>query len=144
MGIAIATKIPNPYISIPLAFASHFFLDRVPHWNPHLTSETKKFGKPTLKTTIIVALDVSTSLAIGIFFALRATDSTQAVIILLASFASVLPDVLEGPYFFLGFRNKLLEKWINLQKSIQVNADFIPGTLTQVVTLLATFYWIIL
>jgi len=41
VGAAIATKIANPFISLPLAFASHFLLEKVPHWNPHLNTEKK-------------------------------------------------------------------------------------------------------
>ena len=143
MGIAIATKIPNPWVSIPLAFTSHFILERVPHWNPHLNTETKKYGKPTKKSTIIVAIDVALSLSLGFFVASRALpNSTQYLNILLCSFASVLPDVVEGPYFFLGVRNKFLENWIKLQKSLQVDTKIIPGLLTQSITLLATLFWI--
>lgn len=42
IGAAIATKVGNPFLAIPLAFASHFVLETVPHWNPHLNTETKK------------------------------------------------------------------------------------------------------
>ena len=41
VGAAIAASIPNPLIAIPLAFASHFALELVPHWNPHLNTELK-------------------------------------------------------------------------------------------------------
>jgi hypothetical protein len=34
VGIAIAKLIPNPWIAIPLAFLSHFFLDLYPEWYP--------------------------------------------------------------------------------------------------------------
>lgn len=143
LGIAIASKIPNPWVSIPLAFASHFLLERVPHWNPHLNTETKKYGKPTKNSTIIVIIDVAISLSLGFFVASKALpDSTQAINILLCSFASVLPDVLEGPYFFLGVRNKFLENWIKFQKSLQVDAKIIPGLTTQLITLVATLFWI--
>ena len=143
LGIAIATKIPNPWVSIPLAFTSHFLLERVPHWNPHLNTETKKFGKPTKKSTIIVIIDVAISLALGFFVASRALpDLTQYINILLCSFASVLPDIIEGPYFFLGVRNKYLENWIKFQKSIQVDIKIIPGLSTQLITFIATLFWI--
>lgn len=143
LGIAIATKIPNPWISIPLAFTSHFLLERVPHWNPHLNTETKKFGKPTKNSTIIVIIDVAVSLALGFFVASKSLPNVnQSINILLCSFASVLPDVLEGPYFFLGVRNKFLENWIKFQKSLQVDAKIIPGLTTQLITLIATLFWI--
>ncbi len=144
VGAAIALKIPNPLISIPLAFASHFILERVPHWNPHLNTETEKYGRPTKKSTIIVVADVAFSLLIGGSIAYRALpDTGQAITILAASLAAVLPDIVEGPYFFLGVRNKLLKKWIDLQKSIQSDIDLIPGLATQFITLLVTLWWIL-
>lgn len=143
LGIAIATKISSPWIAIPLAFASHFLLERVPHWNPHLNAETEKFGKPTKQSTTIVIIDVAISLALGFFYSYKALpNSAQSINILLCSFAAALPDIVEGPYFFLGIRNKVIENWIKFQKSIQVDTKIIPGLLTQVVTVLATLYWI--
>lgn len=142
VGAAIATKIPNPYIAIPLAFASHFVFERVPHWNPHLNTELKKHGKVTKKSTYIVIADVTVALTVGLYFASRASNTTHAITILLASFASVLPDVVEGPYFFLKMRHKAIKAWIKWQKSIQVDTSLIPGLLTQVITIAAAFWWV--
>ena len=58
VGAAIATKVVNPALALPLAFGSHFILERVPHWNPHLNTEKNKFGKITVVSTKIVILDV--------------------------------------------------------------------------------------
>ena len=144
VGAAIATKIPNPYIAIPLSFASHFVLEKVPHWNPHLYTELKKDGKVTRQSTAIVIFDVILSLAFGIFVAsLKLPDYSHATTILLSCFASVLPDVVEGPYFFLGVKNDLIKKWIKWQRSIQANAKPFWGLATQIITIVAAFYWIL-
>jgi len=143
VGAAIASKITNPLLSIPMSFISHFMLDKVPHWNPHLNLETEKYGKPTKKSTIITVLDVSTSLVIGSFIAYRAYPNvSQTINILLCCLMASLPDIVEGPYYFLGLRDKLSKKWIGWQKSIQVDTNFILGTLTQITTILASLYWI--
>ncbi len=143
VGAAIATKVVNPALAIPLAFASHFILEKVPHWNPHLNSETEKYGRPTKKSTYIVIADVAASLALGGYIASRALpDWGQMATILAACFAAVLPDVLEGPYFFLKMRSEIIKKWIKLQKSIQVDIPIIPGLITQVITVLLAFWWI--
>lgn len=144
VGAAIATKIPNPLISIPLAFASHFVLEKVPHWNPHLNTETKKFGRPTKNSTIIVIADVITSLVFGFFIAGKVLpDTGHAMTILLACFAASLPDIIEGPYYFLNIRRyKFIEKWIAFQKSLQTDTDIIPGLLTQFLTIAAGMWWI--
>src|SRR3989338_11425423 len=110
VGAAIATKIINPALAIPLAFASHFVLEKIPHWNPHLNTEKKKYGKVTKNSTYLVAVDVVISLIIGFSLAFRVMPNTyHAVTILLACFVSVLPDVIEGPYFFFYFRNKYIK-----------------------------------
>lgn len=144
VGAAIATKVANPALAIPLALGSHFVLEKIPHWNPHLNSETEKFGKPTNQSTKIVIADVAASLAAGFFIASRVLpDTGHFVTILAASFAAALPDIVEGPYFFLGLRNKIIKRWILFQKSLQEDTTIVPGLLTQLVTVIAAFWWIL-
>ncbi len=143
VGAAIAMKVVNPALAIPLALGSHFLLEKIPHWNPHLNTEMEKYGKVTKKSTVIVIIDVCTSLALGFFIASKALPSTShAATILVASLASVLPDVIEGPYFFLGIKSKYINKWISFQKSIQVNTSIVPGLLTQVIIIATALWWI--
>lgn len=143
VGVAIATAIPNPLIAIPLSFASHFVLEMIPHWNPHLNTETEKFGSPTKKTTAITAVDATIALVSGSFFAYKALpDVSQTITILACSFAAVLPDVMEGPYFFLHKKSNWIKKWIHFQKSLQSDTGPIFGMLTQIVTILAVIFWL--
>jgi len=144
VGAAIATRVVNPALALPLAFASHFVLEKVPHWNPHLNTETEKYGKPTKKSTNIVIADVAASLAAGFFIASRVLpDTGHFVTILAASFVAALPDIIEGPYFFLGVRSTIVKKWILFQKSIQADTTLVPGLLTQLATVIAAFWWIL-
>lgn len=143
VGAAIASKIPNPFIAIPLAFLSHFVLEGVPHWNPHIVSETKKYGSPTSKSTAIIAIDVTFALLTGSLIAWRALPNTNhAITIMAASFASVLPDLIEFPYFFMKARNKFLIFWLGFQKSLQVDTTPFWGAITQTATILAAILWI--
>lgn len=143
VGAAIATKIPNPFISIPLAFLSHFALEKVPHWNPHIVTETKKYGMPTKKSIVIIAIDVALALGLGSFLAYRALpDTNHALTIFFASFASVLPDLIESPYFFLKMRSKFLKSWLTFQKSLQVDTTPFWGFVTQTATIAAALLWI--
>jgi len=144
VGAAIATKIPNPLISIPLAIASHFVLEKVPHWNPHLNTEKAKYGKITKQSTKIVIVDTAISLGLGFFIASKALpDTAHFATIIAACFFSVLPDIVEGPYFFFDVKNKLIDNWITFQKSIQVDAEIIPGLVTQILTVAGAFWWIL-
>ncbi|HKB88606.1 MAG TPA: hypothetical protein VKC53_03060 [Patescibacteria group bacterium] len=143
VGAAIATKIPNPLIAIPLAFLSHFVLEKVPHWNPHIVTETKKYGAPTQKSITIIALDVALALGTGSLIAWQALPNRgHAITIMLASFASVLPDLIESPYFFLNMRSKFLKSWITFQKSLQNDTTPLWGLLTQVITIAAAILWL--
>jgi len=144
VGAAIATKIPNPAIALPLAFASHFVLDMVPHWNPHLNTEIKKFGKVTPQTTVLIATDVVLALIFGSIMATNfATSNAHMVNIFLGAFAGVAPDVIEAPYFFLKWKNKFLIRWLAFQKSIQVDTTVVPGLTTQVATVIAALWWVV-
>ncbi len=134
LGAAIAVAIPNPLISIPLAFASHFLLDMTPHWNPHLNTEMKKHGHLTQQTLFIIGLDLACAVLLTIFIA------RSDVNIYLAAFAAILPDIAEGPYFLFGWRNKYLDPILRFQKSIQANANIFWGLLTQVLVLLGSLY----
>lgn len=143
VGAAIATKVVNPALAIPLAFGSHFLVEKIPHWNPHLNTEKRKYGKITKKTTKIVIIDVILSLALGGFIAYQALpDMGHAVTILAASFFAALPDIIEGPYFFFDVKSEFIKKWIVFQKSIQIDAEIIPGLLTQVIVVAAALWWV--
>ncbi len=136
LGAAIAVAIPNPIISIPLAFASHFLLDMVPHWNPHINTEMKKYGKLTKPTLFIIGVD----LVAAIIFTIIVAKANPYIYI--ASFMSILPDIAEGPYFLFGWRNKYMDIVLRFQRSIQASANVFWGLLTQVIIILASIYWI--
>jgi len=143
VGAAIALKISNPALAIALALTSHFVLDLIPHWNPHLYTEIKENGKISFQSKKLVIFDTAGSIVAGILiasFALPNFDRFLTVII--ACLAAVLPDLVEAPYFFLGVKNKLLQKWIVFQRSIQFNIDLPLGALTQILVLLTAFWWI--
>src|SRR5438309_1133076 len=94
VGAAIATLIPIPAIALPLALASHFATDYIPHWNPHTESQ----GNFSTGSIAVIAADSLAALGVGIVLALR---SNHPYLILLACLLAVLPDVVEIPHFFL-------------------------------------------
>ncbi|KKU12133.1 MAG: hypothetical protein UX19_C0006G0009 [Candidatus Woesebacteria bacterium GW2011_GWA1_45_8] len=143
VGAAIATKVVNPALALPLALGSHFILDRIPHWNPHLFTETQKYGQPSQKSTILAWVDVGVSLGLGLFVASRyLQDPGKVALILACCLASVLPDLVKWPYYFLKKRGGLLEKWVFFERKLQVNASFWPGVFTQLALIVASFWWI--
>lgn len=144
VGIAIATKLNNPALSLPLAFTSHFALDFIPHWNPHLNQEINKHGRITKLTTAIVIIDVVISLVAGLAIAyMNAQDIESFITIIFGGFLAVLPDVVEAPYYFFGFRSLIIARWVRFQTNLQCNIPLLPGVLTQLIIIGASVWWLI-
>jgi len=143
-GIAIAANVAPLWASVPLSFASHFVLDMIPHWNPHLNTEMRTYGKITQRTKNIIYVDTAVAFGIIGFAMLRAGVTTPyAFAIGLNGIASITPDLMEAPYFFFHMRHKALLVWLKFQKSIQSDAELIPGLLTQVVVIAVSLWWML-
>lgn len=143
VGAAIAVAIPNPLISIPLAIGSHFLLDSLPHWNPHMNTDLKKYGKVTSRNTNIVIADSVTALLLGSVVAYSyIPDTARSLAILLTCFSAVLPDLVEAPHYFMGHRNELVNKYIAWQKSIQFDVAPVPGLAVQAIVILVSLWTI--
>lgn len=138
VGIAIATSIPNPIISVPLSFLMHFAGDKVPHWDFY--SNTKKEERLIGWRPLAVMADLVAGVAVGLtftYYALWVTfDTSLALNIFLCGIASVLPDALEGPYIFMKYEPKFLRHLTNLQRKAQFQAPLPWGILSQVFVVL--------
>ncbi|MDO8487955.1 MAG: hypothetical protein Q7S31_01400 [bacterium] len=140
VGAAIATAIPNPYIALPLALASHFVTDYLPHWNPHINTELKSKGMISSKSRLIILLDSGFALMLGTLIAARfLPDVSRFSVIFFACFLAVAPDVAEIPYYFLGMQNvPLIKKLISWQRGHQWNVRPMLGVLTQAIVVIAS------
>ncbi len=107
-GAFIATKIPNPFISIPLILASHFLEDRIPHWDvgQGLTSQ-KKSKKSAFLQELFFDFPLS-FLIVFVFFQMGKPFDYRPW---LGWFLGLLPDFLEFPYLFLQYRSPLMKKF---------------------------------
>lgn len=144
VGATIATTIGQPALALPLAILSNFILDIIPHWNPHLFTEVQNKKKLSHKSLVIVLIDASLGLIIGLFLAFRFyPDLTKVIYILSGSLLASIADLVEAPYFFLNVKNRYLLKLIHLQRSIQVDVPIVPGLLTQII-LVGSCLWLIL
>jgi hypothetical protein len=146
VGIALATKFPNPWVAIPLSLASHFILDKIPHWNPHLYTETKKLGHPSKASETVAFVDIGVAFILGSAFAFRALPNTQmAILILASSFASVFSDVIKYPYYYFAtFRPKWLVWWVEIERNLQVDSKSpFWGIVSQALVVVASLVWIL-
>ncbi len=101
-GALIASKIPNPLISIPLVLLSHYIEDRIPHWDvgQGLTKK-KKSKKAAFLQELFFDFPFSIVLVYLIFQAGQPTINWLAW---LGWFVGLLPDFLEFPYLFLNMK----------------------------------------
>jgi len=131
-GATLATKIGNPAFSFPLCLASNFLIDLLPHWNPHLYTEKKKFGCLKPKTVLFLFMDSSFGLILGLIIAFTAPDTKSFFIIILGSFLAVLGDLVEAPFYLFDWQNGLVKKLIAFQRNHQWNVPFWPGMISQI------------
>lgn len=144
LGAAIATSIPNPYVSLPLALASHFITDYVPHWNPHINTELKSQGKISTQSRLIILVDSGLALMLGTLIAAQSLPNlSRFIVIMAACFLAVAPDVMEIPYYFLGMQNiPWIKKLIEFQRSHQWNVKPIWGIITQILIVIFCIFLI--
>jgi len=143
LGTAIAMKVGNPYLALPLAFASHFLLDKVPHWNPHTYTEAVNKGKLQNDTVRFALSDIALSAILGVGLASTALpDYTTALIILAGGFLGVMPDVVKYPFFLVkSTRKGLYKKYVDFERSLQVEVGFRMGMFVQLIVTLASIWW---
>lgn len=97
-GALIASKIPNPLISIPLVLAAHYFEDSIPHWDVGTGMGNKKDGKhKALLQELFIDLPSSFVIVFLFFQYGHATIVWQAW---LGWFFALLPDFLDAPAWF--------------------------------------------
>jgi len=140
VSLAIFKIYPHPLEAVLLSFLSHFILDFfIPHWNPHLYTEFKKQGKISLNSIIIILIDGFIALTLISFLSFKALpDISQVFWYLACAGAAVLPDLIEIPYYFLNWKNKILTQYVNFEHKNQAKSDGIIGILTQVLIIIAS------
>lgn len=103
-GAFIATKIPQPYISIPLIFASHYLEDWIPHWD---VGTGLSNGKRKKSTAVVLELgELAATIGLIYFYWQQgsAEFNSQAWF---GAFVGLVPDFLEAPNNFLNIHPKI-------------------------------------
>lgn len=100
VAAAIVAAIPDPRISLPLALASHFVMDAIPHWD----FGTNWRARSKTATGAIAIFDTLLGFTVA-YFAFG--GKVELPILLAGVTLGNLPDWLEAPYYiFFAKRNK--------------------------------------
>jgi len=97
IGTVIAAKISNPALAIPLALASHFVADMIPHWDEALERKEKGLDRVFIESCADLLLGFALSYTL-IFFLFPQTNLLYAFLLIIVA---QLPDWLMAPYLFL-------------------------------------------
>jgi hypothetical protein len=137
---AIYRAIPNPLLSVPLAFTSHFIMDAVPHWDfgTQWRSRSKKM------TGAFAILETVFAITLAYLCYHGKSDSIP---LLLTIIASEIPDWMEAPWYIFfahqnkhvpgeraGFWEKLTYTVYKTENTVHAKAPFPIGVFTQVIT----------
>jgi hypothetical protein len=137
-GAFIASKIPNPFISIPLVLASHFLEDKVPHWDvgQGLTKKTK-----SKKSAFYQELFIDFPLSIAIVFFFFQFNRPFNPLPWIGWFVALLPDFLEFPRNFLGYEPFFLKPINKFHHHFHHSTPKkLVGLTPQILLLLAIFF----
>lgn len=105
-GAFIASKIPNPYIAVPLTIASHYLEDYIPHWDVG-QGLTKKAKSP--KAAFLQELFFDFPLSLILVFLFFQLGKPFDPLPWIGWFIGILPDFLEAPKNFLGYEPSFLK-----------------------------------
>ena len=136
-GAFIATKIHNPYLSVPLIIASHFLEDFIPHWDvgQGLTKKIKSHKAAFLQELFT---DLPASILIVFFF--FQYGQSFSIYPWLGWFVALLPDFIEFPYLFLGWRFTPIKQMAAFHKFWHHSVpDKIRGLLPQLLVILLIY-----
>lgn len=143
-GAFIATKIPQPLISIPLILVSHYIIDAIPHWDAGtgLSNGTKTPKQAFLAE--IPDLFLAAALVILLFQLGKPLDlqSASGLAPYWGGFVGLLPDFLEAPRNFLQYEPKWLKPFNDFHHSHHNSIpNKVKGLIPQII-LVATIYFL--
>jgi hypothetical protein len=127
-GVTLGIVIGDPILVVPIAIASHFLLDSVPHWQ-----ETMAPYDPTWKTYLRIPIDFGIGICI-VALALHFQPQYSATILLGAFFASA-PDLDVLVIAFPWLKKGIVEAYWNWHCKIQREITSLWGVTTQLVVL---------
>lgn len=128
IGASLATTIANPVIGIPLAIASHFAADLVPHWD----AGTNHRQKSALRLKIEATLDVLLGFAL-VLILFRTQALANPVYMFSMVIAAQLPDWLAAPDSMFNLKVPPFSWMYKIGHETQTRMQLPWGLVTQVV-----------
>lgn len=137
-GAFIATKIPNPFISIPLIIASHYFEDWIPHWDVG-TGLSK--GLRTKRDAFLMELvDMAVTLALLYWF-WQLGNPSIAYAAYWGAFVGLLPDFIAAPTTFFNWEPFFLKPFNYLHETLHTSIPHkFLGLLPQFIIIILIFF----
>lgn len=128
IGTVIAAKIGNPALAAPIALASHFAADALPHWDTgyHRTHKSKR------KFFIQSFLDVILGFVLSYFLISLFFPSTNLIYAFFIILMAQLPDWLTAPYLFFDMKYAPFCWIYRLQKVFDKSLGMPWGVVNQV------------
>lgn len=133
----IASVIPYPAISIPLAFAGHFVLDKIPHWPDE--AARKKLSQ---KVYSVVVVDLIVSI-IAIFWLVKATSNPILAWVALAGSIMDIDAMFYHGKFVDIFKTPLPKPLSRLHGGVQNETGSIWGVVSQLAIISVSLYLIL-
>ena len=132
-GALIATKIPNPLISIPLILLSHYLEDRVPHWDVGTGMGKKKEKSAAFYQELYFDFPGSILL---VYFLFQSGHPGINWLAWLGWFVALLPDFLDFPMLFLKVHLPPLQYLNRIHKYFHRSThNIVQGILPQIIVI---------
>ena len=133
IGTVIAARIGNPALAIPIALASHFLVDALPHWDTSYHRRSKSRRKFLIETILDFAIGLVLSYLL-IFFVFPSTNLIYAFFMILVSQS---PDWLTAPYLFLNWNFPPFTWFYKFQKIFDIHLGLPWGIINQAAVVIA-------
>jgi hypothetical protein len=127
-GAAIGALVGDPLVVIPVAIASHFILDSVPHWQ-----ETMAPYIPTWKTYLRIPIDVA--LGVGVVIYALSIQPDHSIGILLGALFASAPDLDVITIKLPKLQQGIIKKYWDWHCKIQREITSLWGVATQLVVI---------
>ncbi len=137
VGAAILKYLPNPYLGLPLALASHVVLDLLPHWDfdiqPGMSFKEIMHHSPKRRNILLAAMGIDIFFLIAAFIWIY-FSLVSPLKLIIGGLMAISPDVAEQGLLILG------KKLPGIQDKFQFRVDVRYGMWSYPLVSIVAFY----